>query len=126
MFPFAPPTHDWFQQSRAGESFKVPSYCICVDYGESKVLAAACYVYTCLYYHTQHLYMTMRSTQCGVAGNRFQTCMTSAIKDENKHRAREYTPALSRQINETQTAVKIQLTMQCVSDSIVSKKHVRM
>ena len=46
-------------------------------------------------------------------------------KNENKHRAREYAPALSRQRNETQTAVKIQLTMHCISDSIVSKKNVR-
>ena len=69
--------------------------------------------------------MTLKSTHCGVAGNRFQTCMTSATKDENKHRAREYAPALSRQRNETQTAVKIQLTMHCISDSIVSKKNVR-
>ena len=102
--PFAPPTHDWFHQSRAGKSFFLKSPTLhlrWLNYGESKVLAAACYVYTCLYTETQHLYMTLKSTHCGVAGNRFHICMTSATKDENEYRAREYTPALSRQRNET-------------------------
>ena len=61
--------------------------------------------------------MTLKSTHCGVAGNRFHTCMTSATKEENKYRAGEYAPALLDK-EMRQTAVKF--NSRCMAFQIAS------
>ena len=120
--PFAPPTHDWFHQSRAGESFWNPSYCICVDWiMESRKFSPRLAMSTSVYTMTLSIctwHWNLPIAALPAIG--FRHAWHQLQKMKNKHRAREYAPALSRQGNETQTAVKIQLTMHCISDSIIS------
>ena len=76
-------------------------------------------------YSGLRMYMTLKSTYCGVAGNRFQTCMTSAAKKTKINIELESTLLLFLD-KETRHRPQLKFNSRCIAFQIASYlKNVR-